>query len=221
MGLTVNDAPATRMSDTELEPWRAVPPAVISDELNRTGAMAAAIAPLAPGMAFAGQALTVQTMVGDNAPLHYGLATAWPGAAIVVDARGHIDTAVWGGILTYAAVKRGVAAVIVDGAVRDVAELRESGIAVFARGAVPGGPHKGWGGAVNVPIQCGGVAVNPGDLVVGDDDGIVVVAAAQMPGLYDRCTARIAKEREIIKRIDAGATTVELQGLPPPEEFGP
>ena len=60
-----------------------------------------------------------------------------------------------------------------------------------------------------------------GDLVVGDDDGIVVVAAAQMPGLYERCTARIAKERDIIKRIDGGATTVELQGLPPPDEFGP
>ena len=146
MGLVVNDAPAGRMSDAELESWRAVPPAVISDELNRTGAMAAAIAPLAPGMTFAGQALTIQTMVGDNAALHYGLAGAWPGAAIVIDARGHVDTAVWGGILTYAAAKRGVAAVIVDGAVRDVAELRDSGIAVFARGAVPGGPHKGWGG---------------------------------------------------------------------------
>ncbi len=221
MGLVVNEGPAARMSDAEFESWRAVPPAVISDELNRAGAMAAAIAPLAPGMAFVGQALTIETMVGDNAALHYGLATAWPGAAIVVDARGHVDTAVWGGILTYAAAKRGVAAVIIDGSVRDVAELRDSGIAVFARGAVPGGPHKGWGGAVNVPIQCGGVAVSPGDLVVGDDDGVVVVARAQMPGLYERCMARIEKERAVIKRIDEGATTVELQGLPPPEEFGP
>ena len=220
MGMVVNDAPAERFSDAELGSWRAVPPAVISDELNRAGAMAAAIAPLAPGMAFAGQALTIQTMVGDNAALHYGLAASWPGAVIVVDARGFVDTAVWGGILTYAAAKRGVVAVIIDGSVRDVAELRDSGIAVFARGAVPGGPHKGWGGAVNVPIQCGGVAVNPGDLVIGDDDGVVVVAQAQLPGLYERCAARIEKERDIIRRIDEGATTVELQGLPPPEEFG-
>ena len=220
MALELKGAPEGLMSDAELAAWRDVPPAVISDELNRTGAMAAAIEPLAPGMKIVGQALTVQTMVGDNAALHYSLTVAWPGAVLVVDARGHTDTAVWGGILTYAAKRVGVAGVVVDGSVRDVAELRESGIAVFARGAVPSGPHKGWGGSVNAPIQCGGVAVDPGDLIVADDDGVAVVGRRQMDGLLERCRARMAKEKTILERIDAGITTVELQGLPPAGEFG-
>ena len=220
MALELKAAPEGLMSDAELAAWHDIPPAVISDELNRTGAMAAAIKPLAPGMRVVGQALTVQTMVGDNAALHYCLTVAWPGAVIVVDARGHPDTAVWGGILTYAAKHVGVAGVVVDGSVRDVAELRESGIAVYARGAIPSGPHKGWGGSVNVPIQCGGVAVDPGDLIVADDDGVVAVGRRHMAGLLERCQARIAKEKTILERIDAGVTTVELQGLPPANDFG-
>ena len=160
-------------------------------------------------------------MVGDNAALHYSLTVAWPGAVIVVDARGHLDTAVWGGILTHAAKRAGVTGVmIVDGSVHDVAELRESGVAVFARGAVPSGPHKGWGGSVNLVIQCAGVAVDPGDLIVADDDGVVVVGRRQMDGLLARCKARIDREATTLQRIDAGVTTVELQGLPPADEFG-
>ncbi len=220
MALELKAAPEGLMSDAELAAWHDIPPAVISDELNRTGAMAAAIKPLAPGMKVVGQALTVQTMVGDNAALHYCLTVAWPGAVIVVDARGHLGTAVWGGILTYAAKHVGIAGVVIDGSVRDVAELRESGVAVYARGAVPSGPHKGWGGSVNVSVQCGGVAVDPGDLIVADDDGVVVVARRQMDGLLERCRARVAKEKTILERIDAGVTTVELQGLPPAGEFG-
>ena len=78
MSLTINDAPTARMPDADLAVWRGIPTAVISDELNRTGTMAAAIKPLGDGMGFAGQALTAQTMVGDNATLHYALASAWP-----------------------------------------------------------------------------------------------------------------------------------------------
>lgn len=108
---------------------------------------------------------------------------------------------------------------VVDGAVRDAAELRDSTISVYARAVVPNGPHKGFGGSVNVPIQCAGVAVNPGDLVVGDDDGIVVIRPDQRDGLMDRCKARLAKEEAFVKKIRAGVSTIELQGLPPPEEF--
>ena len=104
MSLIINDPPETRLSDDELATWRSIPTAVISDELNRTCTMAAAIKPIAEGMTFAGQALTVQTMVGDNAPLHYALASAWPGCVLVVDARGHVYTAVWGGSVTRAAL---------------------------------------------------------------------------------------------------------------------
>ena len=220
MALIINEAATERLPEATIAAWRRIPPAIISDELNRTGAMVAAIKPLAPGMTCVGQALTVQCMVGDNAPLHYAVTKAWPGAVLVADARGHTDTAVWGGILTQAAKHAGIVGVIIDGGVRDVAELRESGIGVFARGAVPRGPHKGFGGEINGPIQCGGVAVNPGDLVVGDDDGVVVVKTGQLPGLLERCRKRLEKEEMFMQELAAGKTTVELTGLPPAEEIG-
>ena len=220
MALTINKSIQDRLSDADLAAWREIPSAIISDELNRTATMVAAIKPLLPGTTFAAQALTAQVMVGDNAPLHHGVLEAWPGCAIVIDARGHLDTAVWGGVLTYMAKARGVAAVIVDGAIRDVAELRESGIAVYCRGAVPNGPHKGFGGSVNVPIQCGGASVDPGDLLVGDDDGVVVIRPEQIDGLLDRCKARIVHEEEVLREIDAGRSTVEITGIAPADQIG-
>ena len=220
MSLIINEAPTARMAEAEIAEWRAIPTAVISDELNRGGTMAAAIKPIGGGMGFAGQALTAQTMVGDNATLHYAVSYAWPGCVLVVDARGHVDTAVWGGILTHAAKVKGVAALVIDGGVRDVDELKRSGVAVYARGVVPNGPHKGFGGSVNAPIQCAGVPVDPGDLVVGDGDGVVVVRRDRMDGLMARCRARIAKEEAILKKLDGGVDSYEIQGLPPPGEFG-
>ena len=220
MALEMNDSPAQRISSDEISAWREIPTAVISDDLNRTGTMHAAIKPIGPGMNFAGQALTAQTMVGDNGTLHYALTTAWPGCVIVVDARAHLETAVWGGILTAAAQASGVIAVVIDGAVRDVAELRESGLAIYARGVIPNGPHKGFGGSVNGPIQCAGVAINPGDLVVGDEDGVVVIRSDQLPGLMERCQARIIKEEAFLEKIEAGVSTVELMGLLPASEIG-
>ncbi len=219
MALVINDPPEARMSEAELAAWRDVPAAIISDELNRTGTMGAGIAPLRPGMGFAAQALTVQTMVGDNVTLHYAVTAAWPGCALVVDGRGHADTALWGAVLTEAAKARGVVALVIDGGVRDAAELRDADMAVYARGIVPNGPHKGFGGSINVPIQCAGVPDNPGDLVIGDDDGVDVIRPDQMDGLLERCKARMAKEKTIMERIAAGASTVDLLNLPAPETF--
>lgn len=219
MALELRDSTVARMLTSEIGAWREIPTAVISDDLNRSGTMHAAIKPVGPGMNFAGQALTAQTMVGDNGPLHYALTTAWAGCVLVVDARAHLETAVWGGILTTAAKAKGVVAVIIDGAVRDVAELRQSGIAIYTRGVIPNGPHKGFGGSVNTPIQCAGAPVHPGDLVVGDEDGVVVIRPEKLPGLMERCRARIAREEALVKQIEAGVSTVELMGLPPVEEI--
>ena len=220
MALIINEAASERLPEAVLAAWRGIPPAIISDELNRTGAMAAAIKPLAPGMTCLGQALTVQCMVGDNGPLHYAVTKAWPGAVLVADARGHTDTAVWGGILTLAAKHAGIVGVIIDGAVRDVAELRPIG----ARRVRPGGgaarAAQGIWRRDQRAIQCGGVAVNPGDMVVGDDDGVVVVKPGQLPGLLERCRARLEKEKMIVRELAAGKTTVELTGLPPAREIG-
>jgi len=220
MALELHEAPASLLGDDELSPWREIPTAVISDDLNRTNAMVSVIKPVATGLTFAGQALTVRAFVGDNAAPHYALTKAWPGCIMVVDARGHTDTAVWGGLLMYAAKARGVAGVIVDGAIRDVAELRECGVPVYARTSVPNGPQKAWGGGVNVTVQCGGVTVNPGDIVVGDDDGVVVFAPDQRDALMAKCKARLDNEKNIMAQIDAGKSTVEIMKMPPPDKLG-
>ncbi len=219
MALTIGQLDFQKLSNDELAKWRQVPAAIIGDELNRTSTMQAAIKPVRANVQIAAQALTIQCMVGDNAPLHHGVPYAWPGCALVVDGRAHDDTALWGGILNAGAEAQGVAAVIIDGAVRDVVDLRKSDIVVYCRHVVPNGPHKGFGGGINVPIQCGGVAVNPGDLIVGDDDGVVVIRPDQMDGLYDRCQKRLANEEQAIKDIAAGKTTVELFHLPDPESY--
>ncbi len=107
-----------------LERWRGVPPAIVSDCMNRSNVMAAAIKPVAAGMRVIGQARTVTCMVGDNSAVHTALGMIGRGEVLVVDAGGYEDTAVWGGIMTRAALQRGLAGLVVDGAVRDVAEIR-------------------------------------------------------------------------------------------------
>ncbi len=220
MALSIQQPDFARLSTEELELWSHIPTSIISDELNRTGTLQAEIRPLQTGVSVAGQALTVQCMVGDNAPIHYAMTVAWSGCVIMVDGRGHTDTALFGEILGEAALAKGAVAVVIDGAVRDSAELRRSDLYVYTRGIVPNGPHKGFGGAINVPIQCAGVNVCPGDLVVGDDDGVVVVPPQKITGLRERCAARIASEADRIEKIKAGATTVKLLGFPPPEKIG-
>jgi regulator of RNase E activity RraA len=197
--------PRELISDAELAAWRSIPTAAISDELNHSGVMAAAIKPLLRGTAVAGQALTILTHTVDNGAPRTALEQAWPNAVIVIDARAHPDTAVWGGNLIAIAKAGGVAAVVVDGNVRDVVELRASGVAVFCRGVTPAGPV--WGGSVNVPIRCSGVQVSPGDLVVGDDDGVVVVPPQGRSGLLDRCRERVGRDEAFQARLAAGSRT--------------
>ncbi|MDP6788030.1 MAG: RraA family protein [Rhodospirillales bacterium] len=201
-----------------LAAWRVIPTSIISDERNRGGTMAAAIKPVAPGLGFAGEALTVKTMVADNLALHHAAAMAWPGAAIVIDAGGHVDHAVWGELLQMTAAKRGVVGVVIDGSARDLEDLRQSPVAMFCRGIVPAGPHKGWGGEINVPIQCGGCTVAPGDIIVGDDDGVAVVPRDIQDDLLVRCKARLDSEQAVRQQIEAGASTVDIFKLPGPEE---
>ncbi|MEK9752707.1 MAG: aminotransferase class I/II-fold pyridoxal phosphate-dependent enzyme, partial [Rhodospirillaceae bacterium] len=158
-----------RLERRELDAWEGVAPAIVGDCMNRAQVMAARIKPLSPGIRLIGQARTVNCMVGDNAAIHVAIDLAEPGEVLVVDARAHLDTAVWGGIMTRAAMQRGLAGIVLDGALRDAAEIRELGFAAFCAGVVPAGPSKGFGGVIDGAISCGGVAVASGDLIVGDE----------------------------------------------------
>ena len=203
-----------------LEQWRALPPAVVSDCMNRTQVMAGAIKPVGDGMRLVGQARTVTCMVGDNSAIHTALAMVRRGEVLVVDAGGYEDTAIWGGIMTRAALRRGIAGLVVDGAVRDVAEIREFGFPCFARAVVPAGPHKGFGGIIDGPISCAGCPVRPGDLVLGDDDGVCVVPLERAEATLAASLDKIAQEEKTNANTAAGGLPIDTMGLAEPEILG-
>ena len=193
---------------------------LLGDAMNRAGIMAAAIKPVAAGTRLAGQARTVTSMAGDNGIIHAAIPHLREGEVLVVDAARVDDVAVWGEIMTRAAMRRGIAGLVLDGAVRDVAAIRELGFPVYCRAVVPRGPHKGFGGTIDAPVACGGVSVAPGDLIVGDDDGIAVVPLADVDTVLAAAQAAAAREAETIAKIEDGLTSAEILGIPEPEIIG-
>lgn len=189
----------------------------VGDAMNREQIMAAAIKPIAPGTRICGQARTVNAMAGDNGIIHAAIPHAQPGEILVVNGMGVEDVAIWGEVMTHAAQRQGIAGIVLDGAVRDVAEMREMGFSVFCRAVVPRGPHKGFGGTIDGAISCGGVAVSPGDLVIGDDDGVAVVPLAEVRAVQTAAAQAQKREWAWLEEIAKGKTTRELLGLPEPE----
>ncbi len=171
-----------------------------------------AIKPIAPDTKLVGPALTVHCYPGDNITVHRAMALAKPGDVIVVAAGGQIGV-MWGGLMSYQAMKQGIAGVVVDGSVRDVAEIRRMGFPVFARYISPIGSTKLHPGSINVPVICGGVLVRPGDLIVGDDDGVVVVPREILNEVLERARQREKRERETLTLYDQGKTSYELYGF--------
>lgn len=192
--------------------WANLPAATISDAMGRTGAMHAGITRLS-GKRVAGLAFTVQTTAGDNSTIHHAVNAAPPGAVLVVDAGAHLGRAVWGFVLTKAALARELAGVVIDGAIRDIEEIRALGFPVYARGVCPLGPHKGFRGSVGDIIRCGGVVVAPGDAVVGDADGVVVIPADRVDDVLRGTRAKMADEAEWVRRLEDGESSLDILGI--------
>jgi len=169
-------------------------PTTVADALTRDRVMDIGIRPLWPEMPrVAGPAYPVRCPPGDNLMVHAAIYRAAPGAVIVVQA-GDLDYAVAGGNVCAVAQRRGVAAFVVDGVIRDLAEARERGFPVFARGVIPIPGVKETVGVLNGPVRCGGVEVAPGDVVVADEEGIVVVPAASAEAVLRTAQTRAARE---------------------------
>ena len=165
------------MNDTD--GFAEIPTTVLADVLGRAQVMDIGIRPLwSPMPRVAGPAFTVMCAPGDNLMLHAAIYRAAPGAILVADA-GSVEYAVAGGNVCAVAQRRGIAALVVDGVIRDLAEVRDSGFPVFARGVVPVAGVKGVTAPLNEPVRCGGVIVRADDIVVADDDGVLVVPADQ------------------------------------------
>jgi len=217
MTLYRHDPGFARLAAGALAAWSDIPPAIASDCMNRAQAMSAAIKPLKPGTRLTGQARTVACMVGDNSAIHAAIRLIEPGDVLVISGGGYRDTALWGGLLTQAALSRGAAGVVVDGAVRDVAELRANGFPCFAAAMVPAGPHKGFGGTIDGVIACAGCSVAPGDIVLGDDDGVAVVPLGQADTILAACQAKLAQEEQALTRLRAGELLADQMDIPVPE----
>ena len=177
---------------------------ILADVGGRRGGMHARIAALDPRSRFCGPALTVEVRPGDNLMIHAAMAIAKPGDVIVVDGKGDQSCALMGAIMANQCKAIGVAAVVLDAAARDIEEIRELGFPMYAVGTNPNGPTKLVPGRINHPVQCGGVTVQPGDLVVGDADGVVVVERQKVAAVLQLAAEKVEAERTRIANIRSG-----------------
>lgn len=184
---------------------RDIPVAALSDNMHRnigTTGLLPYHRPVAGTLA--GTAVTARSRGGDNLTYLRALEFCRPGDVLVVDAGGDLANAVVGGILSFYAAHIGVAGVVIDGAVRDVAEIRAREFPVYARGVTHRGPYKDGPGEINVPVSVGGMVVNPGDIVVGDQDGLMAFARDEAELLIEKARAHLATEAETIRAMKEG-----------------
>ena len=176
----------------------------LSDNMNRLYAGGAALRPMHRGGKLCGPALTVRAAPGDNLMVHKAIDIAAPGDVIVVDAGGDLTQAIIGDIMSSLAEKRGIAGFVIYGAIRDSAEIAARRFPVYACGVTHRGPYKNGPGEINTTIALGGMVVNPGDIIVGDADGVVSVALAHAEAVLALAKVQLAKETAALKAIAAG-----------------
>lgn len=216
----------TRIFDTEIAPlrtddrtaWAAIPVTIASDITAGRVIVSAEIRPLRPfalGKRLVGRAITAWCERGDFGAMLHAMDRAGAGDVVVVDAGGSLETAYAGEILGGFARAKGIAGLIVDGAVRDIDTLASwDDFAVFARGHTPKGPLSKERGSVNGPIVLGGVAVAPGDIILGDNDGLAVIPAGDAAALLAAARQRLGLEEQWVAQLKAGGTLISTFAVP-------
>jgi 4-hydroxy-4-methyl-2-oxoglutarate aldolase len=204
-----------RVSRASIEAARVLPTATLHEAAGRIGALPEAIKPTAPDFRICGSAVTVHSPGGDNLWLHRAIVVAQPGDVLVVSVSGAYPFGYWGEIMSTAAKARDLAGLVIDGCVRDGVLLQQIGFPVFARGLCIRGTGKdfdarGW---INAPTLFDDVTVYPGDLIVGDGDGVVCIPRAKASEAIEAAGRREAAESLALKRIESGESTLEIFGL--------
>ncbi|QTO23308.1 4-carboxy-4-hydroxy-2-oxoadipate aldolase/oxaloacetate decarboxylase [Burkholderia seminalis] len=219
MNQTLNTDEAARASHARnetvlVERARAFDTATLHEAAGKRGALPSAIKPVAPGFRLAGPALTVHGPSGDNLWLHRAIYAAQPGDVLVVNVSGVTEHGYWGEVMSTAARVRGLAGLVIDGCVRDGALLAAVGFPVFARGLCIRGTGKDFNahGFINRATLIGDVIVQPGDLVVGDADGVVVLARDSAAATLEAAQLRADAERAILARLAHGESTLAIYG---------
>lgn len=184
-------------------------PAILADVAGRRGALHGRIRPLHPEMKIAGTAFTVEVRPGDNLMIHAAISLARPGDVLVIDGKGDLSCALMGTIMMTVCRQLGIAGVVVDGAVRDTLEIMEMGYPVFAAGTNPNGPTKNVSGRIGHPVSVAGVTVHPGDFIIGDNDGVVVVEREKIESLLPLADKKMKDEAARIVAIKNGDTAAK------------
>lgn len=202
-----------------IDPFREIGTATVHEAYGRKGAVSYAIKPIAKGVRLCGPAFTVQCHPGDNLMLHKALERAQPGDVLITSVGGYYEAGYWGGLMATSAVARGLGGLAIDGCVRDSTEIIKMGFPIFCRGFSIRGTTKTVLGLINLPILFGDVFVRPGDLVLGDDDGMVVVGRNECEAVLEKSIKRIEAEKKKSAQLKAGVSSMELNKLDKVFEF--
>ena len=184
-----------------VEAFRGFPVSNIDDNMGRIAAVDASIFPLNPNAKLLGTAFTVNAPAGDNLLFHKALDMAQPGDVIVLANKGSLSRSLCGEIMSNYAKSRGLAGIIIDGCVRDSAALRELDFPVYAKGITPNGPYKNGPGEMNFPVSFAGIIINPGDIIVGDADGLLVIRPEDAEELAKKAKAWHDSEEKQLEGI--------------------
>lgn len=197
-----------------IEQARTYDAATLHEAAGKIGVLPPQIKPVASHFRVCGPAAPVHSPGGDNLWLHRAIYAAEPGDVLVVHVSDKYDHGYWGEIMSTAAQVRGLGGLVIDGCVRDVSLLREMKFPVFARGLCIRGTGKDFGarGWVNYPVLMGGVTVQPGDLIVGDEDGVVAIPRDRAQQVLAAASRRSDQERDIVRRLQSGETTLKIYG---------
>ncbi|PKL09276.1 MAG: 4-hydroxy-4-methyl-2-oxoglutarate aldolase [Spirochaetae bacterium HGW-Spirochaetae-7] len=196
-----------------LEAYRALDVATVYEASGRKGYIDSGIKPAAKGDRICGPAYTVQCAPGDNLMLHKALQRAPAGSVLVASVGGAYEFGYWGGMMATAAQARGLVGLAIDGCVRDSAEIARMGFPMFCRGFAIRGTVKTTLGIINYPINFGEATIFPGDLIMGDEDGMVVVRAADCAEVLEKSLKRVQFEADKAAQLESGVSSVELNSL--------
>ncbi|PLR78531.1 methyltransferase [Bacillus sp. V3-13] len=194
-----------RVDQAIVEQFRDIVTPHISDNMSRMHSAGAELRPYHKEGKLVGTAVTVKTRPGDNLMVHKAIDLAQPGEVIVVDAGGDTTNAIVGEIMQRIAKKNGIAGFVINGAIRDSLAFKSDTFPIYAKGVTHRGPYKDGPGEINVPIALGGMVINPGDLIVGDEDGLVVIPIEEAEEVLTKAMKMAEKEKEIFEAIELGA----------------
>ena len=197
-----------QVSAQQVQAFQGLPVANVSDCMARMAASGPRLRPMHKSGYLAGPALTVKCRPGDNLMIHKALSMAQPGDVIVVDAGGDLTNSLFGEIMVATAVKRGIAGVVLNGAVRDSEEIGRGSFPLYAAGVTHRGPYKDGPGEINVPIAIDGMVVHPGDLVLGDADGLLCVPYASVDEVLAATRRKMEAEKKTLQEIAAGTMDI-------------